>query len=128
MINPTDTVAHLHLARLLAEEGQFEAAIQHCDVCIEAGFERARASFYKARSLTTLKRPGEALRVLRWAAQTEQDSEPLWFELAESEERAGNRADALRAATHCWRLLIDSGEEASSKLADVERMLNRLNR
>jgi len=127
-IKPSDPVTHLHLARLLGEAGQFEEAIQHCDVCIEACFERARASFYKARSLTFLNRANEALRVLRSAAQTEKYSEPLWFELAESEERAGNRAEALRAASHCRRLLIDGGEQGSSKFGDVERMLNRLSR
>lgn len=127
-INPADTVAHLHLARLLGEEGQFDAAIQHCDVCIEAGFERARASFYKARSLASLNRHSEALRVLRWAAQMELHSEPLWFELAECEERAGNCAEAFRAASHCRQLLNDSGEQTSSNFAEIERMLSRLAR
>ncbi len=117
--NPNNTVAHLHLARLLRGAGQFEAAIRHCDVCIEAGFERARASFYKARSLICLDRRGEALRALRWAAQLERDSEPLWFDLAESEEQSGNRAEALRAASHCRQLLTDNGEQATSKFADV---------
>jgi tetratricopeptide (TPR) repeat protein len=96
--NPTDTVAHLHLARLLGEAGQFATAIQHCDVCIEADFERARACSYKARSLKSLNRTGEALRVLRLAARMEPDHEPLWFELAEFEARTGDRAEALKAA------------------------------
>ena len=125
-IDPSSGVAHLHLARLLGEAGQFEAAIRHCDVCIETCCERARASFYKARSLACLNRPDEALQVLRWASQLEPDSEPLWFELAKSEERAGNRGEALRAASHCRRLLIENGEQSKSKLADVDRMLNRL--
>ena len=128
IVNPTDPVTHFNLARLLGEEGQFGEAIQHCDVCIEACFERARASFYKARSLTFLDRGNEALQVLRSAAQMEKHSEPLWFALAEFEERAGNRAEALQAASHCRRLLIDSGEQCSSKFGDVERMLNRLSR
>lgn len=127
-INPTDPVAHFHLARLLGEAGQFTTAIQHCDVCIESGFERARASSYKAHFLTSLKRPDEALRVLRRATRLEPDSEPLWFELAILEERAGDRAEALEAASHCRRLLFDRGEQASSKFADVERVLTRLNR
>lgn len=127
-VNPTDTVAHLHLARLLGEAGQFAAAIQHCDVCIEAGYERARASSYKARSLTSLNRPVDALRVLRSAARREAECEPLWFELAELEEQLGDRTEALNAASHCRRLLLGRDEQGCSRFADVERMLNRLSR
>ncbi len=125
-VDPSNGVAHLHLARLLVETGQFADAIRHCEVCIEARCERARASFYKARSLACLNRLDEALDVLRWAVKIEQNSEPLWFELAESEERAGNRAEAVRAASHCRQLLIENGERSTAKFADVQRMLDRL--
>lgn len=50
-LNPKDSAARLFLAPLLAECGELQAALEHCDACMDDSEQRTRALIIKAQIL-----------------------------------------------------------------------------
>jgi len=109
-LEPANSFVLLSLARLNAEGGNFDLAIDYCDKLIGNKTELSSAITLKAQLLAHIGRPKESISMLQQVLQNSPMSDTLWFILSEIQFSQGNYNGAFGSLVRCKKILVSGNE------------------
>ncbi len=124
VVEPENSFVLLSLARLNADHGNFDLAINYCDKLIGNKAELSAAITLRAQLLVHVGRPKEGISMLQQVLQNNPMNDTLWFILAEMQFSQGNYNGAFGSLVRCKKILT-SGSHPPNKdnLLMVEQKL-----
>jgi len=116
-LEPQNLFALFTLSQLYAEESMFEEAIDCCEKVISTGNELVKAVSFKSQLLMHKGEIEEAIYYLKGVLRKYQNTDALWFILADIQEKVGDIQGAYNSINKCHQII-----KSSEKQTDIENI------